>query len=125
MGIVSTMLMAIILSILLDKFILGKKMNLKNYIKSLKRDKRKIISLVIITILIGIITGIMGITVNTIFLELLLIILYRIVIIDMEEKIIDNLKDISKDKAVIVVSHRQSILEKADSIYNMSYCSEV
>ncbi len=43
----------------------------------------------------------------------------------LEEKIIDNLKDISKDKAVIVVSHRQSILEKADSIYNMGYCNGV
>lgn len=43
----------------------------------------------------------------------------------LEEKIIDNLKDISKDKVLIVVSHRQSILEKADSIYNMGYCSEV
>lgn len=43
----------------------------------------------------------------------------------LEEKITDNLKDISKDKVVIVVSHRQSILEKADSIYNMGYCSGV
>ena len=87
--IIITMLIAIVVSLLIDKFFVEKDKKIKEYLKLIKSSKVKIAEFIFITALLGIMTAIMDITVNTIFLELLIIVLFRIVVVDMKEKIID------------------------------------
>lgn len=83
------MAITLISSIIIDTILLEDKKSVKIVINKLRNEKKYLFSFILIMLIEGAITGIMEFSSNYILLSLMLFVLYKIVIIDIKDKVIN------------------------------------
>lgn len=89
LNVIGVMVITLIISILVDTILLESKKDIKIVFGKLRTDKIFLLSYIVIMLVEGIAIGIMEFSPNYILLSLMLFVLYKIVIIDIKEKVIN------------------------------------